>query len=99
MTLISEKEIEELARVSRIALSRDELERYCEMLTGMISFASLLDGDGTGAFASSERSLEAVNGEALREDTVRESFSKEALLSLSASHNGDFLLAPRAVEE
>jgi len=99
MTLISEKEIEELARVSRITLSSDELERYCEMLTGMVSFASLLDDEGAGAFASAECSREAASGEALREDTVRESLSKEALLSLSTSHNGDFLLVPRAVEE
>ncbi len=99
MTLISEKEIEELARVSRITLSKDEVERYREMLTGMISFASLLDGEGAGAFACSERPREGVSGEALRADTVTESLSREALLSLSSKNDGDFLFVPRAVEE
>ncbi len=97
--MITKQEVLELARICRIQMDECEAEAYQAELTGMISFASVLEGtelekaQAHGFFATPK------GQDKLRPDAVGESLLQAEALSLSCDTEDGCLRVPRAVEE
>ena len=91
----TEERIRELARISHIALSEEEIVSMRGELKGLYALAEVLEK----SFAASlEESFEGGNGlNDLREDVCREGLSAEDLLRTALREDGYFHV-PRAVE-
>lgn len=88
--------LEQLARMSRIAMTEEEKQFYFDQLTSVIAYASVLprsvpETDGAEA--------DAVQGlEDLREDQPAPCLSQAAVLEMAAQKENGFFAVPRTVE-
>ena len=94
---VSEKEVEKIASLSRLSLSKEELESHTEDMNNILDYMDLLNEIDT----DDVEELDNVHDmhASLRADTANSSLSKEDILKNSPSSNGDYIQVPLTVKK
>lgn len=92
---ITQVEVERTARLARLDLSGEEIERMTGQLDTILSYAAKLDELDTAGVAAETHLAGAVN--AFREDETRPSLPRELALSGSDSQDGAAFVVPRVI--
>ena len=93
---ISIKQIEQVARLSRIILTDEEKDIFREQLTDILGYIEKLDELDTDdvqpmAYATSLKNI-------FREDKQKPSFARQEILELSPSSTNGFFKVPKILE-
>jgi aspartyl-tRNA(Asn)/glutamyl-tRNA(Gln) amidotransferase subunit C len=94
MPLLREQ-VEHIARLARLNLTPDEIERYTTELTvilGYIDQLATVETDGV-----EPRRPHGGTGNNFRDDQVEPSLPREAVLGNVPQHDGEFFLVPRVL--
>jgi|TARA_B100001250_G_C19128711_1_gene498571 aspartyl-tRNA(Asn)/glutamyl-tRNA(Gln) amidotransferase subunit C len=94
---ITEQEVKKIADLSRLSLTKDELEKRTEDMNNILNYMDILNEIDTD-------DVEELNNvhdmhASLRADTANSSLSKEDILKNSPSSNGDYIQVPLTVKK
>lgn len=89
--MITEKDIESLARLSKLRLGDEEKREFAAELTDIVAFANKINENVDCDLFEGEREI-ATDYDLLREDEVKPSFPEEEILSDADAENGYFLV-------
>lgn len=90
-------DIAKVARLARLALNDDELERYRRQCEVVLEHAALVQGLPTDGVPPTSHPLPRTN--AFREDLVTECLDREEVLAQAPERDGDFFVVPRILDE
>ena len=93
MTKISSSDVRKVAQLSRLELPDDQIQTYTEQLEEILSYVDQLQEIDTENIPPTTRAVEVVN--AMREDIVEVSCSREDLLNQAPQREGDFYRVPK----
>lgn len=94
---ITREEVLHVARLARLALSEDEVDRLKDQIGGILGYIRQLDALDTRDIVPTSHAVEM--GTPFRDDTVRPFGDKEALLANAPDREGDFFRVPRIIED
>lgn len=90
---ITKEEVEHVARLARLELRPDEMERITGQLDTLLSYVAKLDEvDTTGVAVTTHT---GVTGNGFREDVVTPSLPREIALAGAPQQNGESFVVPR----
>jgi len=94
---ITEQEVKKIADLSRLSLTKDELEKRTEDMNNILNYMDILNEIDTD-------DVEELNNvhdmhASLRADAANSSLSKEDILKNSPSSNGDYIQVPLTVKK
>ncbi len=93
---ISKQEVENVARLARLELSSDEVERMTKKLDSILGYVAKLDElDTTGVAVTTH--TQNINN-AFRDDEVRPSLSREMALQNGPVHNEEAFVVPKIIK-
>lgn len=92
---ITRQEVEHVARLARLELQPEEIERMTGQLDAILQYAAKLDELDTEGVSVTTHSQEVYN--AFREDEVRESLSRDQALDNAPEQNGESFVVPRII--
>ena len=92
---ITQKEVEHVAHLARLNLSRVELEKMTEQLDTLLSYVAKLDELDTQNILPTTHAFSISN--AFRDDTVRNSLSRKDALANSPKQNDEYFVVPRII--
>jgi aspartyl-tRNA(Asn)/glutamyl-tRNA(Gln) amidotransferase subunit C len=92
---ITEKEVENVARLARLELSADEVETMTSQLDNILSYVAKLDELDTTGIAVTTHTQDVNN--AFRDDVVRESLPREKALENAPEQNGEAFVVPKII--
>ena len=92
---ITKKEVEHVAHLARLNLSRVELEKMTEQLDTLLSYVAKLDELDTQNILPTTHAFSISN--AFRDDTVRNSLSRKDALANSPKQNDEYFVVPRII--
>ncbi|MFL2511066.1 MAG: Asp-tRNA(Asn)/Glu-tRNA(Gln) amidotransferase subunit GatC [Candidatus Neomarinimicrobiota bacterium] len=94
---ITEQEVKKIADLSRLSLTKDELEKRTEDMNNILNYMDILNEIDT----DDVEELDNVHDmhASLRADTANSSLSKEDILKNSPSSNGDYIQVPLTVKK
>lgn len=96
MTQITKEEVIHVAKLARLSLSEDEIEKFGEQMTAILEHASAVSKIDTEGVVPTSHPLKMEN--VLREDVVGKSFSQdEALSGAPKAQDGRFVV-PQILE-
>jgi aspartyl-tRNA(Asn)/glutamyl-tRNA(Gln) amidotransferase subunit C len=89
--MITKKEVENLAKLSKLKFTEEELENFTKDMAEIIDFADTINQniDGLDLAATNERTAE---WDTLREDEVQPSLPNEEILSNAEGEDGYFVV-------
>jgi aspartyl-tRNA(Asn)/glutamyl-tRNA(Gln) amidotransferase subunit C len=90
-------DIAKVARLARLALTEQELERYRRQCEVVLEHAARVQALPTDGVAPTSHPLPRTN--AFREDLVTECLDREEVLAQAPDRDGDFFLVPRILDE
>jgi aspartyl-tRNA(Asn)/glutamyl-tRNA(Gln) amidotransferase subunit C len=90
---ITREEVEHVARLARLELQPDEIDRITGQLDTLLGYVAKLDEVDTTGVAVTTHS--GVTDNAFREDAVTPSLSRESALAVAPQQNGEFFVVPR----
>jgi aspartyl-tRNA(Asn)/glutamyl-tRNA(Gln) amidotransferase subunit C len=90
---ITREEVEHVARLARLELRPDEMERITGQLDTLLSYVAKLDEVETTGVAVTTHTRVAGNG--FREDAVSPSLPRESALAGAPQQNGESFVVPR----
>ena len=94
---VSQKEVEKIASLSRLSLSKEELANHTEDMNNILDYMDLLNEIDT------ENVDELVNAHdmksSLREDTFEDSLPKESVIDNSPKSSKDYIEVPLVVKK
>lgn len=94
---VTEKEVSNVAMLSRLSFSQDEMAEYAEKFSAIIDYMDILQKADTEDVPPTAHALPMQN--VFREDVVRPSIDRElALLNAPEKEDGYFKV-PRVLEE
>lgn len=93
---ITVKDVEALARLARIQLSAEELERFAPQLDEILAYVEQLKKVATEGVAPTSHVLPLFN--VFREDRVKPGLSTEEALANAPSREGPFFKVPRILD-
>jgi aspartyl-tRNA(Asn)/glutamyl-tRNA(Gln) amidotransferase subunit C len=94
--MISENDVEHVARLARLALSAEEKHLFTEQLRAILTYMEQLKEVPTEAVEPTAHVLDLVN--VLREDTVRQTLAADEALANAPETAQHFFVVPRIVE-
>jgi aspartyl-tRNA(Asn)/glutamyl-tRNA(Gln) amidotransferase subunit C len=94
---ITMKEVESVARLSRLTLTEAEKERMRGELDGILSYIDKLRALDTEGVPPTSHAVPMTN--VMREDEPRESFSQDLMLANAPDRSGEFFRVPKIIEE
>jgi aspartyl-tRNA(Asn)/glutamyl-tRNA(Gln) amidotransferase subunit C len=94
---ITMKEVDHVARLSRLTLTDAERERMRRELDGILSFIDKLRALDTDGVPPTSHAVPITN--VMREDDPRPSFSRDGMLANAPDRSGEFFRVPRIIEE
>jgi aspartyl-tRNA(Asn)/glutamyl-tRNA(Gln) amidotransferase subunit C len=94
---ISLKEVEHVARLSRLELSQADKERMRTQLDSILAYIDKLRALDTEGVEPTSHAVPMTN--VMREDTPRPSLPQSAMLANAPDRNGDFFRVPKIIEE
>lgn len=94
---ISTEDVAHVARLARLSLSDDELERFTEQLGAILGHAADVDALDTDGILPTAHPLPLVN--VLRDDVVRPSLERDEILAQAPAVEQDRFRVPRILGE
>jgi len=94
---ISMKEVEHVARLSRLELSEAEKERMRRELDSILAYIDKLRALDTEGVEPTSHAVPMTN--VLRLDAPRPSFPQEEMLANAPERSGEFFRVPKIIEE
>ena len=94
--LISDAQVEHIARLARMALSAEEKQRFTEQLNAILSYMEQLNEVPTEGVEPTAHVLDLVN--VLRDDTVHQTLTADTALANAPETAHHFFVVPRIVE-
>ena len=94
---ISTQDVAHVARLARLALSDEELERYTIQLAGVLEHAADIESLDIGSVPPTAHPFPLAN--VLREDIARPSLNREEVLSQAPDVEADRFRIPRILGE
>lgn len=88
--------VEHVARLARLALSDEEIERFAEQLDRILEYCALLDAQPIEGVPPTSHVIPITN--VLRDDVVTPSLSREEVLGQAPAHEAGFFRVPRVLE-
>jgi aspartyl-tRNA(Asn)/glutamyl-tRNA(Gln) amidotransferase subunit C len=95
--MIDRKDVEHVARLTRLALTEPELERMREELNSILAHLDTLRAVPTGGVEPTSHAVDVVN--VMREDETGPCLSQDAALANAPDRSGEFFRVPRIIEE
>ncbi len=92
---ITRKEVEHVARLARLELKPEEVERLTVQLDAILCYAAKLDELDTSGVAVTTHTQGA--GNVFRDDLVLESLNREQALANGPEQNGEAFVVPRII--
>ncbi len=92
---ITREEVQKVANLARLQLSENEIERMTEQLDTILSYVEKLDKVDTEGVPVTTHTQQVVN--AFREDVVKPSLDRDAVLSNAPEDNGESFTVPRII--
>lgn len=92
---ITRKEVEHVARLVRLELQPEEVERMTTLLDTILSYAAKLDELDTSGVAVTTHTQGA--GNVFRDDRVHEALNREQVLANGPDQNGEAFVVPRII--
>ena len=92
---ITREEVEHVARLARLELQPDEVERITEQLDTILRYAAKLDQVDTEGVATTTHTQDVRN--AFREDEVRDSLDRDQALANAPRRNDAAFVVPRII--
>jgi aspartyl-tRNA(Asn)/glutamyl-tRNA(Gln) amidotransferase subunit C len=93
---ITMKEVEHVARLSRLALSDDEKERMRRELDGILSYIDKLRALDTAGVPPTSHAVPMTN--VMREDEPRPSLAQDEMLANAPDRSGELIRVPKIIE-
>jgi aspartyl-tRNA(Asn)/glutamyl-tRNA(Gln) amidotransferase subunit C len=88
--MITKKEVENLAKLSKLKFTQEELENFTKDMAEIIDFADTINQNIGGDFASADENV--AEWDSLREDEVQPSLPNEEILSNADGEDGYFVV-------
>jgi len=95
--VISRKDVEHVARLSRLALSDAEIEKMREQLAAILAHIDTLRALDTEQVEPTSHAVPMEN--VMHEDEPRPSLPQEAMLANAPDRSTDFFRVPRIIED
>ena len=95
--VISEQTVKTVARLARIAVNNDDLARYTDDLTKIVTLVEQMNALDTKAVDALQHPLDAVAR--LRDDVITEVNQRETFLQLTPFHERGLYLVPKVIED
>jgi len=95
--MIERKDVEHVARLTRLALTDAELERMREQLNSILAHLDTLRAVPTEGVEPTSHAVDLVN--VMREDEVAPCLSQDDALANAPDRSGEFFRVPRIIEE
>ena len=95
--MIDRKDVEHVARLTRLALTDAELERMREQLNSILAHLDTLRAVPTEGVEPTSHAVDVVN--VMREDEPGPCLSREAALANAPDPSGELFRVPRIIEE
>ena len=95
--MISRKDVEHVARLSRLALDDAEIEKMREQLAAILAHIDTLRALDTEQVEPTSHAVPMEN--VMREDEPRPSLPQEAMLANAPDRSTDFFRVPRIIED
>ncbi len=92
---ISKKEVEHVARLARLSLTDEELNRMTGQLDNILSYVEKLEELDTDNIVPTTHVFSLSN--AFREDVIKESLSQEEAVKNGPQQDGEMFQVPRII--
>ena len=92
---ITKQEVEKVARLARLELQPEEVEKITTHLDSILGYVAKLEELDTKGVAETTHSQDLHN--AFREDEVRESLAHDKALANAPDDNGESFVVPRII--
>ena len=94
--MISEAQVDHVARLARLALNAEEKQRFTEQLNAILAYMEQLNQVATAGVEPTTHVLDLFN--VFRDDTIRSSLETEVALANAPESEHQFFVVPRIVE-
>ena len=95
--MISREDVEHVARLARLALTSDELERMRTQLNAILVHIDALKAVDTEGIEGTSHAVPLVN--VMRDDEPRPPYPSEQMLDNAPDRAGEFFRVPRIIED
>jgi aspartyl-tRNA(Asn)/glutamyl-tRNA(Gln) amidotransferase subunit C len=95
--MIERKDVEHVARLARLALTDDELERMREQLNGILAYIETLNELDTEGVEPTSHAVPMLN--VMREDEPGPCLPHDEALANAPDRSGEFFRVPRIIED
>jgi len=95
--MIERKDVEQVARLARLALSEAELERMRVELAAILQYIEKLRAVDVEGVEPTSHAVPLVN--VTREDEVESPFDRETMMGNAPDRSGEFFRVPRIIED
>jgi len=93
---IDRKTVEKVAKLARLQLTPEELDRYGAQLGAILDYIAKLEKLDVNDLEPLAHAVDTAN--VFREDAPRPSLPRDAALQNAPEKNGDFFIVPKIVE-
>tara|TARA_E500000331_G_C17029849_1_gene614673 strand:- start:55 stop:354 length:300 start_codon:yes stop_codon:yes gene_type:complete len=99
MTRITSDDVRKVAKLCRLEIPEDDIEKYSNQLEGILEYIAQLERIDTLNVPPTTRAVEVVN--VFREDTIVSSSSdvRDQILDLAPQREGEFFRVPKILSE
>ena len=99
MTRITSDDVRKVAKLCRLEIPEDDIEKYSNQLEGILEYIAQLERIDTLNVPPTTRAVEVVN--VFREDTIVSSGSdmRDKILDLAPQREGEFFRVPKILSE
>ena len=99
MTRITSDDVRKVAKLCRLEIPEDDIEKYSNQLEGILEYIAQLERIDTLNVPPTTRAVEVVN--VFREDTIVSSSSdvRDKILDLAPKREGEFFRVPKILSE
>ena len=94
--MLSQEDVQKVARLARLKLSDQELQQVAKQLDGILEYVAVLDEADVSNVEPMAHVADVAN--AFREDEVRPSLPREESLSNAPKTDGKYFLVPQILE-
>ena len=95
--MIERKDVEHVARLARLALTDDELERMREQLNGILAYIEKLNELDTEGVEPTSHAVPMLN--VMRDDEPGACLPRDEALANAPDRAGEFFRVPRIIED
>jgi aspartyl-tRNA(Asn)/glutamyl-tRNA(Gln) amidotransferase subunit C len=93
---ISRQDVEHVAYLARLGLTEDEVDRMSQQLSNILDHMRAIDALDTSAIPPTAQVI-PLQG-VMRDDEVRPSFDRQAILKNAPRRQGEYFLVPPVLE-